>query len=142
MATKNRPVELSNHHIGELRTRFDEYRLDTVLDIDGTFTARDIDRSRYQTKGVLRILRNCGAVEVVDEVRVEDVNGNGRSVINEYRLRPSVVEYLRDYQSERPELPCGCRAHVFHNDNGTFGCRNCDDDPEFSRETVEEAMSE
>lgn len=142
MSTLERPSELSNANVGDLKIQFDEYDIAEVLEFEGTFTARDFDRDRYQTKGVLRILRNSGAIKVVDEVRVNDVNGNGRSWINEYEWHDSAIEYLESYQENRPELPCGCRAHIYHNDDGTLGCRYCEDDPVFDREVVKEAMSQ
>lgn len=143
MATRSdRPTALSNQHVGRLKSEFDSLRLDEVLDLDDGFTAREIGRDQYETKKLLRILRNSGAIEVIGDVTVVDQGGCGTSWVNEYRWRREVVDYLETYKDERSELPCGCRAHIYHNDNGTLGCRHCDDDPEFGREEVKEAMSE
>jgi hypothetical protein len=57
-----------------------------------------------------------------------------------YRWDDEVKERLMDYKEQQSKLPCGHRAHIYNKADGEFGCKYCDDEREWSKEVVKEAL--
>jgi len=112
--------------------------MDVLIDAD-EFCSVDLDCEKHAYRSVIKKLQAIGAVRRVGQRRQEYKNCS--NLVYEWAWEPAVVEKLREYVEDRDQLPCGHRAHVHHHDDG-YGCQYCDEQRDFTRETVEAVIFE
>jgi len=118
-----------------LRGRVHKFK--EILYRDEPFTIRDLDGGPSKNnRSILQVLRQSGAIE--KNQRLFPEGNNGKKLIQYEWVKHQ--EYLQNYFETRPELPCGCRAHIppERTEDGEFVCKFCG--ATVSREAVKEAL--
>lgn len=116
-------------------------QLKPILDVEVPFTSRDIEGNSKQMRMVLRHLCTLGVLERVGAEVVErsDPDDSRTHEVNRYRWNPRYLDMLKEIDDRDDTLPCGHRGHI-RNKGDSFGCRYCDEERNYDRETIEEAL--
>jgi len=103
------------------------HKFEHLLDFDGEWTLGrdecDAEADRY----VVRKLTLNGALKVVSKNPAD---------YHKYEWRQDAQERLQEYRESLDTLPCGHRVHIVHKDNGTYGCKYCNEEREYSRDFI------
>jgi hypothetical protein len=124
----------------QLRCRINKVK--PFLEMDGTWYFSDVGVDNESHADVLQMMIDSGALIIVGRVRYDDES----KAKNEYRWDQDIKEVLKRYWDSLEKLPCGHRAHIYHDrdlPDDTYGCRFCDNmgiEQRYSREVIKEAM--
>jgi hypothetical protein len=109
-----------------------------IVDLDEPFTVKDVDLESRAATAMLRQLTKHGVLEVAG--RQYRRPSNQTNFIKEYEFTDSEVrEFATESVNNRNTLPCGHTAHIL-NKGDHYGCKYCDEQREYSKETVREAL--
>lgn len=117
---------------------YEQDNLWEVLELDTPWTATDLPCGINDAKATMNRLRAIGAVEVVGSV------SSGESPSKRchlYAFSDGVRELLEDYRERISRFECGHRAHIHNKESGGYGCQYCDQERDYDRETVLEAIA-
>lgn len=123
-----------------------------LLELPNPFCVWDIEDSPIDMGGdtyqqLLARLKRAGAVAQVDtRVEIKPVERNDRPgtttryEANVYQWNPRAKKILREAVDHDETLPCGHRVHIRNHGDGTFGCRYCNQERHYDRETIENRL--
>lgn len=124
-----------------LRNVYEEHRevVELLIQRD-QWAVDDVPMHGKPYVAAVHALQNSQAIREVDQRWRDRDDHHSGNFVSVWEWVGQKRELLREYVDGRNELPCGCRAHVYHKDGGGYGCRYCDVEREYSRETVKEAI--
>jgi hypothetical protein len=118
-----------------IRTHLDDIR--PVLEVAEPWAIEDLPMDMGEACGVTRSLfRN----NVIEKVGKDHTKGHNQTCwVWSFRFREQPRAYAEDYLESKNTLPCGHTAHIHHRD-GKYGCKHCEQERDYSRETIENAL--
>jgi len=118
--------------------RKNAHYFEPFLDFPQEFTVWDTELDNYEYQQRVEKLKSCGAVIDLGYQKQRNESGSWNRV-KEYRLTNHARKTL-ELALDTETFECGHRIHVHHKDGGGFGCKYCDEERSYSRETVEDAL--
>lgn len=128
---------ISDGERGCLKTIFEEHRHIMLQILERRkFAMDDIEVPTHGGwRSMVKKLSALGSISVCgDRVRTHDEWG--KDVIREWQWKPGAREYLESYADRSDALPCGHRPHIYHHEDGRFGCKFCDVEQNYSKDDV------
>lgn len=94
--------------------------------------AIDVGPKEYQRD--IELLKASAAIRKVGTITKENKESDR---INQWELTNHAKDVLKESLDHKETLPCGHRPHIHHKEDGTFGCRYCEEERSYARETIE-----
>lgn len=100
----------------------------------------EFDMARGEWEKAIERLRDASAIETVGKKTVSRMDDRRTDRINVYRVKEWAREYIQTIEEHQSTLPCGHQAHIYNVD-GRLDCKYCDEQRNFSKAVVKEAMN-
>lgn len=121
------------------------YDYEPLLHVPEKFTFWDTELSREEFTELIQQLTRNGAVRTVGQAtttkHADDPNTKtSQHIVNKYQWKQKAKAKVKDALEHEETLPCGHRPHIKNHGDGTYGCRYCDEERHYSRETIENRL--
>jgi len=141
--SSNTSQNIKSYTTHQLRANAHDY--EPLLAVPDEFTYWDTDLERREFQRLAQGLKAIGALDVVGQKRktkgYHDPDTNtSKHIVNVYRWVEEAKTQLQDVLEYDETLPCGHRVHIKNHGDGTYGCRYCDEERHYSRETIENRL--